>query len=437
VTLGTNRDTQTLDGITGGVNEKSFILHYNFPPFSVGETGKFGSVGRREIGHGALAERSLLPIIPEAELFPYSIRIVSEILESNGSSSMATVCGGTLALMDAGVPILAPVAGISIGLVAERDESGEISQHILLTDILGSEDHFGDMDFKIAGTAEGITGFQLDLKIPGLPIPIVREAVERNTRARAEVLKKMAQVLSEARPNLHPCAPRMKQITIPTEKIGVLVGPGGKNIKRICEESGAQINVVGDGSGKVMVYAQSESALNAALREIDLLSCEVEVGKTYRGIVRGVKEFGAFVECLPGKEGLVHISELAEGRVENVEDICRIGDEMVVRCIGADERGRMKLSRRAAICDAKGIPYEPHVPRTQNRVGAFSRPDSFGGKERGFGRGFAPSGHWDGGSGRPPRGGGDRFDRGRPKRDFGMADRGGHGRRNRWEQEDD
>ncbi|MDR2668129.1 MAG: polyribonucleotide nucleotidyltransferase [Puniceicoccales bacterium] len=390
VTLGTSRDAQALDGITGGTNEKSFILHYNFPPFSVGETGRFGTPGRREIGHGALAERSLLPVIPDAETFPYSIRLVSEILESNGSSSMATVCAGTAAMMDAGVPILAPVTGISTGLVTATDDSGAIVNHVVLTDITGSEDHYGDMDFKIAGTDAGITGFQLDLKIPGLPLPIAEEAVKRNGIARAKIREAVCQTIAEPRSEMRPCAPRMRQLQISPEKIGALIGPGGKNIKRIVDETGAQVNVCQDNSGKVSVFATTAEAMEAAVREIEAMNSEIEVGKTYRGIVRGIKEFGAFVECLPGKEGLVHVSELDAGRVENVEDVCKVGDEIVVRCVGVDEKGRVRLSRRAAICEARGIPYED-----SRSSGGPSRERRDGG-----GGGFRRGG---GGEGRPMR----------------------------------
>jgi polyribonucleotide nucleotidyltransferase len=368
VTLGAGRDAQSLDGITGGTSEKSFILHYNFPPFSVGETGKFGSAGRREVGHGALAERSLLPVIPDGESFPYSIRVVSEILESNGSSSMATICGGTLALMDAGVPILAPVAGISVGLVSECDKSGQIIRSELLTDILGAEDHYGDMDFKIAGTAEGITGFQLDLKIPGLPFPIAQEAIRRNSIAREKIAKIMAEVISRPRAKLRPSAPRMQQVSIATDKIGTLIGPGGKNIKRITEVTGTQIDINDDSSGRIMIFAPSEDALTAAIHEIELICSEIEPGKTYHGVVRSVKDFGAFVECLPGKEGLVHVSEFDESHIENMDDICRIGDEVVVKCVGMDGKGRVRLSRKAALCEAKGIPYhaaEEKFPRSR------------------------------------------------------------------------
>lgn len=372
-TLGTSRDVQELDGITGGVNEKSFILHYNFPPFSVGETGRFGTPGRREIGHGALAERSLLPVIPSDEVFPYSIRVVSEILESNGSSSMATVCGGTLALMDAGVPLLAPVSGISTGLVTRYDGEGKIAEHVVLTDIIGNEDHFGDMDFKIAGTAEGITGFQLDLKIKGLPLEIAKEAIYRNTRARAEIMKIMLAALPEPRKELREWAPRMQEVRIPADKIGVLIGPGGKTIKAITEKTGAQIVVNEDNSGRVMVFATSKESLDSAVREVEMVAAEIEIGKTYRGIVRGIKEFGAFVECLPGKEGLVHISELAEGRVEKTEDVCHLGDEIVVKCVGVDDKGRVRLSRKAAILEANGIPYEPSASHSERRGSRFGK----------------------------------------------------------------
>lgn len=391
VTLGTSRDVQSLDGITGGVNEKSFILHYNFPPFSVGETGRFGSPGRREIGHGALAERSLLPVIPADTIFPYSVRVVSEILESNGSSSMATVCGGTLALMDAGVPILAPVSGISIGLMTETDGSGKILSHVLLTDITGKEDHFGDMDFKIAGTANGITGFQLDLKIKGLPLSLVREIVERNSQARAEVLARMLEELAGPRSELKPWSPRMYAMNISPEKIGALIGPAGKNIRRICELTLAQIDVDADNSGRVMVFATSQENLERAMQEIEMSVADIEVGKTYRGIVRGIKEFGAFVECLPGKEGLVHISELDENRVERTEDICKLGDEIVVKCVGSDDKGRVRLSRRAALCEARGVPYQCHSHDEAGSAGRRSHES--------HGR-------------RPERGGGDRDRRG-------------------------
>ncbi len=365
-TLGTSKDAQELDGLAGGPKSKTFILHYNFPPFSVGECGRFGSPGRREIGHGALAERSLVPVLPSEEEFPYSIRISSEIMESNGSTSMASVCGGTLALMDAGVPISAPVAGISCGLVTLPDENGKIVKHVILTDIIGSEDHFGDMDFKICGTSKGITGFQLDLKIQGLPIDIAREAIAQNRVARDKILGLITEAKAAPSPTIKPTAPRIHHIMINPEKIGMLIGPGGKNIRRICEMSGAQIDINEDNSGSVLVFATSEESLQIAINEINMVSAEIEVGKTYKGIVRSIKEFGCFVECLPGQEGLVHISELTEERLEKVEDLCKLGDEIIVKCVGIDDKGRVRLSRRAAIAEKEGRPYEPK-PSNNNR----------------------------------------------------------------------
>ena len=351
-TLGTSRDVQDLDGLTGGATAKSFILHYNFPPFSVGEAGRFGFTSRREIGHGALAERSVLPVLPPEDDFPYAIRLVSEVMSSNGSTSMASVCGGSLALMDAGVPLSQHVAGISTGLVTEMDNDGNIAKYVILTDIIGAEDHFGDMDFKVCGTRDGVTGFQLDLKIQGLPFSIAKEAVKQVTEARMKILDVMDAGLPSHRKELREHAPRIEMVQIDPEKIGALIGPGGKNIRRITEVTGANIDIDEDNSGKVRVYANNSEAMERALSEIDLVTGEIEAGKTYRGIVRGVKEFGAFVECLPGKEGLCHISELADFRVNKTEDICKLGDEIIVKCIGIDDKGRVKLSRRSAMEEA-------------------------------------------------------------------------------------
>ncbi len=348
-TLGPTNESQSLDAITGGPKTKSFILHYNFPPYSVGETGRFGFTGRREIGHGALAERSLLPVVPPEDEFAYSIRITSEIMASNGSTSMASICGGCMSLMDAGVPISNPVAGISCGLVTETDSEGNITKHVTLTDILGEEDHFGDMDFKIAGSEKGITGFQLDLKINGLPFDITKEAVMQSREARLQILAAMAEAIPAPRENVSEHAPRITTVQINPEKIGALIGPGGKNIRRIVDITGAQIDIAEDNSGKVSVYSTSQDSMDRALQEIDLVCGEIEEGKIYRGIVKGVKDFGCFVEVLPGQEGLVHISELADFRVRRTEDVCKPGDEMVVKCIGIDEKGRVRLSRRAAL----------------------------------------------------------------------------------------
>jgi len=364
-TLGTSKDAQEVDAITGGPSKRSFLLHYNFPPFSVGETGRFGMTSRRETGHGNLAERSLLSVLPSEQDFPYSIRLVSEIMESNGSTSMASVCGGTLALLDAGVPIKAPVAGISCGLVTE-DASGKIVKHRVLTDIIGAEDHYGDMDFKICGTREGITAFQLDLKIHGLPIAIAKEAIAQNKVTRDHILDIMGKVMPATRPELKPCAPRTHRLKIPSDKIGALIGPGGKNIKRITEYTGCQLDIDQDDSGWVTIFATDGESLARAVNEVNLLSAQIEINKTYKGVVRSVKEFGAFVECLPGQEGLVHVSELADQRVERVEDICKLGDEIIVKCVGIDDKGRVRLSRRAAIAEKEGREYAP-APKPMDR----------------------------------------------------------------------
>ncbi|MBU6409405.1 MAG: polyribonucleotide nucleotidyltransferase [Verrucomicrobia bacterium] len=344
-TLGTGEDVQEFDAFTGGEREKRFILHYNFPNFSVGETGRISGPGRREIGHGALAERSIEPMIPLKD-YPYAIRVTSEIMESNGSTSMATVCGGTLALMDAGVPLQRPVAGISVGICAEY--SGEkISRYRLLTDIIGWEDHYCDMDCKIAGTEKGITGFQLDLKLKGLPHAIMTEAVENARVARMFILGEMAKTLAAPRKELSKYAPRIEVLKINPEKIGALIGPGGKNIKRLVEESGCEINIEDDGT--VNIFSVSADGMKIARDAILGMTAEAEVGKVYRGKVVTVKEFGAFVEFLPGKDGLVHISELANFRVKKTEDIVKVGDEITVKCLGVDEKGRVRLSRKAAM----------------------------------------------------------------------------------------
>jgi len=373
-TLGTSRDVQEMDGLTGGPTAKSFILHYNFPPFSVGEAGRFGFTSRREIGHGALAERSVLPVLPAEDDFPYAIRLVSEIMSSNGSTSMASVCGGSLALMDAGVPLSQHVAGISTGLVTEMDDDGNIAKYVVLTDIIGAEDHFGDMDFKVCGTRDGVTGFQLDLKIQGLPFSIAKEAVKQVTEARMKILDVMDASQSGHRKELREHAPRIEMVQIDPEKIGALIGPGGKNIRRITEVTGANIDIDEDNSGKVRVYANNSEAMERALSEIDLVTGEIEAGKTYRGIVRGVKEFGAFVECLPGKEGLCHISELADFRVNKTEDICKLGDEIIVKCIGIDDKGRVKLSRRAAMEEAAEAGEDEPTPNPEQPAEEESAP---------------------------------------------------------------
>jgi polyribonucleotide nucleotidyltransferase len=345
-TLGTTEDSQEFDSYTGGSNEKRFILHYNFPNFSVGETGRISGPGRREIGHGALAERSIEPMVPLKE-FPYAVRVTCEIMESNGSTSMASVCGGSLALMDAGVPLIRPVAGISIGICTEHGADGAISRHQLLTDIIGWEDAFCDMDCKIAGTEKGITGFQLDLKLPGLPHKLMADAVEKARVARLFILKKMAETLATPRSELSKYAPRIISLKINPERIGELIGPGGKNIKRIVEESGCEINIEDDGT--VRIYSVSAEGMKIARDSIESMTAEIEVGKLYHGRVVTVKEFGCFVEIFPGKDGLVHISELANFRVKQTEDIVKVGDEIWVKCVGIDDKGRVKLSRKAAM----------------------------------------------------------------------------------------
>jgi len=345
-TLGTGDDTQEFDSYTGGETEKKFILHYNFPNFSVGETGRISGPGRREIGHGALAERSIESMLPKD--YPYAVRVTSEIMESNGSTSMASVCGGTLALMDAGVPMIRPVAGISVGICAEY--SGEkISKYQLLTDIIGWEDHYCDMDCKIAGTEKGITGFQLDLKLKGIPFALMVETVEKARIARIHILAEMAKTLAAPRTELSKYAPRIEIVKINPEKIGALIGPGGKNIKRLVEESGCEINIEDDGT--VNIFSVSPEGMKIAKDAITGMTAEAEIGKIYRGKVVTVKEFGAFVEFLPGKDGLVHISELANFRVKNTEDIVKVGDDITVKCLGVDEKGRVRLSRKAAMED--------------------------------------------------------------------------------------
>jgi polyribonucleotide nucleotidyltransferase len=343
-TLGTGDDTQEFDSYTGGETEKKFILHYNFPNFSVGETGRISGPGRREIGHGALAERSIECMLPKD--YPYAVRVTSEIMESNGSTSMASVCGGTLALLDAGVPLTRPVAGISVGICTEYN-GDKISKYQLLTDIIGWEDHYCDMDCKIAGTEKGITGFQLDLKLKGIPFALMVETVEKARVARMHILAEMAKTLAGPRAELSKYAPRIEVIRINPEKIGALIGPGGKNIKRLVEESGCEINIEDDGT--VNIFSVSPEGMKIARDAITGMTAEAEIGKIYRGRVVTVKEFGAFVEFLPGKDGLVHISELANFRVKNTEDIVKVGDEITVKCLGVDEKGRVKLSRRAAM----------------------------------------------------------------------------------------
>jgi polyribonucleotide nucleotidyltransferase len=347
-TLAPADEAQMIDSYAGGPDTKRFMLHYNFPPFSVGETGRFGGQNRREIGHGALAERSIEPVVPSEKDFPYAIRIVSEVMESNGSTSMASVCAGVLALMDAGVPLRRPVAGISVGLVTEF-EGDTLKRYTTLTDIIGSEDHFGDMDFKLCGTEVGVTGFQLDLKLPGISHEIMAEAVIEAKESRTKILDVMNGILASPRAELSQYAPRIETIRINPDKIGLIIGPGGKTIKGIVAETGAEINIEDDGS--IHIYSNNGESLKRAKEIINGMTKEISIGEIYQGTVVSIKEFGAFVEVLPGKDGLVHISELADFRVNKVEDVVKMGDAIWVKCIGVDDKGRVKLSRKAAMKD--------------------------------------------------------------------------------------
>ena len=344
-TLAPADEAQEMDTYAGGPDSKRFILHYNFPPFSVGETGRFGGQNRREIGHGALAERSIEPVIPAKEIFPYAIRVSSEVMESNGSTSMASVCSGVMALLDAGVPLKRPVGGISVGLVSEF-EGDNMTRYLTMLDIIGSEDHFGDMDFKLCGTSEGVTGYQLDLKLPGLPLRILEEAIVKAKDGRTQVLSAMAQAIAEVKP-LSPYAPRIEIVKINPDKIGELIGPGGKNIKAIQAESGAEISIEDDGT--VYIYASRKESLERAVEMISGTSQEIEVGKIYTGRVVSTTNFGAFMNLGGKKDGLIHISELADFRVNRTEDVVKTGDIVSAKCIGIDDKGRIKMSRKAAM----------------------------------------------------------------------------------------
>jgi polyribonucleotide nucleotidyltransferase len=343
-TLGTPSDEQIIDELLEEYKKK-FMLHYNFPPFSVGEVRRIGAPGRREIGHGALAERSLEAVMPTPDEFPYTVRLVSDILESNGSSSMATVCGGTLALMDAGVPIRAPVAGISIGLVEDD------GKHVLLADIVGEEDHFGDMDFKVAGTRKGVTGVQLDIKSRGISHQIVRDALTLSHRCRMHILDVMSKTIAKPRPDISEYAPRLIKIKINPEKIGKVIGPGGKGIRAIQAETGAQIDIEDDGT--VYIACTDPAGARRAEEIISRIAEDIQVGRIYEGRVISIKDFGAFIEIQDGQDGLCHISELDDAYVRTVSDVVKIGDQVKVKVISIDDQGRVKLSRKAALRDAK------------------------------------------------------------------------------------
>lgn len=351
VTLGTKRDEQIIEGLKEE-STKRFILHYNFPPFSTGEVGGRPGPGRREIGHGNLAERALKNLIPSDEDFPYTIRIVSDILESNGSSSMATVCAGSLALMDAGVKLSKPVAGIAMGLIKEGDKVA------VLSDILGDEDHFGDMDFKVAGTTEGITAIQMDIKIRGISFDIMEKALSQAREGRLHILGEMSKAITEARESISPYAPHLYSIYIPTDMIGTVIGPGGKTIRHIVAESGAEVDIEED--GKVTIAAIDKSQADIATKMIQALTELPEVGKVYDGTVKGTKDFGAFVEILPGKEGLLHISEIEHRRLNKVEEVLKPGDKVQVKLIAIEDTGKLRLSRKVLLPKDKQHQHQPH-----------------------------------------------------------------------------
>jgi polyribonucleotide nucleotidyltransferase len=393
--------------------------HYNFPPYSVGETGRMGGAGRREIGHGALAERALVPVLPTAEEFPYTIRVVSEVLSSNGSTSMGSVCGSTLSLMDAGVPIAAPVAGVAMGLIM-----GEDGTYKVLTDIAGLEDAMGDMDFKVAGTSEGITALQMDIKIQGIPMEVMRNAVAQAREGRMFIMGKMLEAIGEPRAEMSPYAPRMYRLQIDPQKIGTVIGPGGRVIRSIIEETGCTVDIEDDGS--VFIGATNEESARKAIDIIEGMTKDVEVGQIYTGRVARIMNFGAFVEIAPGKDGLVHISELADFRVPSVEDVVQIGDEVMVMVTEIDSMGRINLSRRAVLAGET----DPAAVVARQKAERESRPERGGGERGGRGGGgYGGRGGGDrggrggGGGGYGGRGGGDRGGRG----GGGYDRRGGNG----------
>jgi polyribonucleotide nucleotidyltransferase len=463
-TLGTLRDQQIVDGLMEEYSKK-FDLQYNFPPYSTGEVKPIRGTSRREVGHGNLAERALIPVIPPDAEFPYTLRVVSEVLESNGSSSMASVCGATLSLMDAGCPIRQPVAGIAMGLIKEG------SRVAILSDILGTEDHLGDMDFKVAGTGRGITAVQMDIKIGGIDREIMARALDQAREGRLFILKKMLEVMPMPRPQISEYAPRLLVVKVPQEKIGLIIGPGGKTIKKLQEETGATIDISDDGT--VNIASTDAGAAERAKEQIEWLVAEVEIGKIYEGKVVSIKDFGAFVEVLPGQEGLCHVSELSDGYVDSVSDVVKIGDMLRVKVILKDDQGRIKLSARAALAEDRGETYEmpergggrgDRGPRRDrgdrggrgrfgdrgdrgDRGGRFDRGDRGDRADRGdrgdrgdqgdrgdrgdrFDRGDRPDGGGADVDRGDDRGGGDRRPEDRPYREHRGGDRGGdRGRR--------
>ena len=352
VTLGTSDDQQKIETVEGETYRR-FMLHYNFPPFSVGEVQFMRGPGRREVGHGALAERALLPVLPTEEAFPYTIRVVSDILESNGSSSMASVCGGTLSMMDAGVPLRAPVAGVAMGLIMDE----KTGKYAVLSDIAGAEDHYGDMDFKVTGTSAGITALQMDIKVTGINAKVMREALEQAHRGRLHILGKMQETMKGSRQNISTYAPRIITIKIPVDKIRDVIGPGGKMIRSIIERTGVKIDVEDDGS--VNVASADEAAAQKAIGIIQELTATAELNKTYLGKVQRITDFGAFVEIMPGLDGLLHVSEIAHYRVKDVRDELKEGDQVMVKVINIDPSGKIRLSRKALLTPEEGQAKAP------------------------------------------------------------------------------
>jgi polyribonucleotide nucleotidyltransferase len=360
-------------------------MHYNFPPYSVGEARMLRAPSRREVGHGALSERALAPVLPAPDAFPFTIRVVSDIMESNGSSSMASVCGGTLALMDAGVPIKTPIAGIAMGLIKEGEE------YLVLTDILGDEDHLGDMDFKVAGSRDGVTSIQMDIKIAGIPAEVMKKALHQAKDARLHILDQMQEIIAQPRTELSQHAPQMEVVHITPEKIREVIGPGGKNIKAICEATQADIDI--DDSGKISIFAPDSTALAKAREMVLYYDQKAELGRDYDGIVKKIMDFGAFIEILPGLEGLCHISQLARDRVNVVQDVCQEGDAIRVRVIDIEPSGRIKLSRKAIILEELGEepePERPRPPRSDRPRGNDRRGDRPRGGDRGGDRRGGP-----------------------------------------------
>lgn len=417
LTLASAGERQRLDNY-GIETDKHFMHHYNFPPYSTGEAGRFGFTGRREVGHGALAERALQPVVPSQEEFPYTIRLVSEALSSNGSTSMASVCAGSLAMMDGGIPIKAPVAGIAMGLI-----TGEGGKYAVLTDIQGAEDHSGDMDFKVAGTRDGVTALQMDIKVKGITFEIMQQALEQAKVARLEILDHMGNTIANSRDDLSQFAPRMLSLKVPTDKIGAIIGPGGSVIRGMIDEFGVTIDVQDDGT--VVIGSPDQEAAEKAENAIQALTKEVEVGDKYTGRVVRIMPFGAFVQILPGKDGMVHISELAEHRVPDVESVVSIGDQLEVMVINIDNQGRIDLSHRAILEEANGDGDGPSLPERRQRSG--DRGDRSDRGDRGTrGRGGRGGDRGD----RGDRGGGSRGsrdDRGgrRERRNFDSDDNGG------------